>query len=138
MREPFQFLREMVPQTKRLSDLVRENRVRYTVMNSAAASGGGANGVGTTDTKADADVQPDVAEVNEDGNLKPPAQQQQPPSSQSELKGDSTGVVEVGTETETGNQGQVAAAASRNDIKEIVEINISNNTDEDEDGENDE
>ena len=134
MREPFQFLREMVPQTKRLSDLVRENRVRYTVMN----SGGGANGVGTTDTKTDADVQPDVAEVNEDGNLKPPAQQQQPPSSRSELKGDSTGVVEVGTETETGNQGQVAAAASRNDIKEIVEINISNNTDEDEDGENDE
>ncbi|CCF55607.1 hypothetical protein KAFR_0A01690 [Kazachstania africana CBS 2517] len=30
MNEPFQFLNDMVPRTKNLGDLVRENKVRYT------------------------------------------------------------------------------------------------------------
>ena len=136
VREPFQFLREMVPQTKRLSDLVRENRVRYTVMNSAVSSNGAGDDVRTeaktdTDTRLDAVV--NEVEVNEDANMtKPlPPPQQQPPSSQPELKGISTNGLEVGTETETGNKEHVAAT-SRNDIKEIVEINIYNNTDDEE------
>ena len=81
MREPFQFLREMY-QTKRLSDLVRENRVRYTVMNSAVSSNGAGDDVRTeaktdTDTRLDAVV--NEVEVNEDANMTkplPPPQQQ--------------------------------------------------------------
>ena len=144
VREPFQFLREMVPQTKRLSDLVRENRVRYTVMNSVVSSSGAGDDVRAeaktdTDTRLDAVV--NEVEVNEDANmmkpLPPSPPQQQPPSSQPELKGTSTNGLEVGTGTETGNKEHVAAT-SRNDIKEIVEININNNTDDEEEEDEDE
>ena len=132
----------MVPQTKRLSDLVRENRVRYTVMNSVVSSSGAGDDVRAeaktdTDTRLDAVV--NEVEVNEDANMtKPlPPPQQQPPSSQPELKGTSTNGLEVGTGTETGNKEHVAAT-SRNDIKEIVEININNNTDDEEEEDEDE